>query len=114
MADLSANFLARTRHVKMVTVFYEKTGKPREDRKTTIQEFLNAETTFTSTLDDLDDTNIAVVWIGKTKLIHGVEMHFSAILSEDVGYDDVNTSRLTLNVSSDPKITLPPFSYILM
>lgn len=111
MADLRANFFNRTRRLHIIIVFYEKTGKCREESSISINEFLNANTIFTGIVDT-EDTNINTVWVGTTKLIHDVDMYFSAVLSEGVGYDGKNTSQVTITISSNPNVMKPPFSYI--
>lgn len=110
--DPKADFISRTRNHTRVAIFYEKTGKPREHIPKTIREFLDANTTFTSIVDT-EDHNIDTIWVGKTTLVHNTEMHFVAVLSEDNGDGDVNTSQITITISSNPNITRE-FTYILM
>lgn len=115
MADLRADFIRRTRHRhdRRNCIWYDKDGKPREHRSETIRQFLDADTVFTEIVD-IDDDNIDGVWVGTTKLIHGVEMYFSAVLSENNGYGGVNTSFLTICISSRPSTQKYPFNYIAM
>ena len=114
-ADLRTDFISHTRHrhTERCTIWYDKNGKPRDHRTETIAQFLEADTVFTNIVD-VDDDNIEKVWVGTTKLLRGTEMFFSAVLSDNNGYGGMNTSYLTVRISSSADVKSHPFQYISM